>query len=147
MARNSDAFTHDSRVAQASQAARCAAVLLVLSQAAVAQDAPRLCVVAADADTGAVHAMGDFPGGMLIGAEKGLFLAREAGGKVTVEPAGDGDTGRVLAIHAFPGGALIGAWSSVFVARQAGGTISVVDVTDCGHRTRSTSATSPAPGC
>lgn len=112
------------------EAARCGAVFLGLSQAALAQDAPRLCVVAADADTGAVHAMDDAPGGMLIGAEKGLFLARKQADKVAVAPAGNGDTGRVLAIHAFPGGALIGAWNGVFVARQAGGTISVVDVID-----------------
>ena len=45
-------------------------------------------------------AMGDFPGGMLIGAEKGLFLARAAGGKVTVTPVrGDRDAERVLSIQ------------------------------------------------
>jgi ligand-binding sensor domain-containing protein len=102
----------------------------VPQQAALAQDAPRaVCVVAAAAETGSVHAMGDVPGGMLIGAEKGLFLARAAGGKVAVAPAGDFGTARVLSIHSLPGGsALIGAWNGVFVAREAGGTVSVADV-------------------
>ena len=64
-----------------------------VQQAALAQDAPRICVVAADADTGPVHAIGDFPGGgMLIGGEKGLFLARAADGKVTVTPVRGGAT-------------------------------------------------------
>ena len=114
----------------------CAAVfgpLLVPPPAALAQDAPRLvCVAAADADTGPVAALGDFPGGMLIGAEKGLFLARAADGKVTVTPVrGDRDAERVLSIHSLPGGgALIGAWNGVFVAREAGGTISVAAVVD-----------------
>src|SRR5215218_1223579 len=106
-------------------------LLVVLQQAAPAQDAPRpVCVVAADAETGPVSAMGDFPGGMMIGAEKGLFLARAAGGKVTVTPLrGDRDPERVLSIHSLPGGgALIGAWNGIFVARDAGGTISVVTV-------------------
>jgi ligand-binding sensor domain-containing protein len=116
----------------------CAAVLGLLAvpqQDALAQDASRaVCVVAAATETGSVNAMGDFPGGMLIGAEKGLFLARAAGGKVTVAPAGDAGTARVLSIHSLPGSAaLIGAWNGVFVAREAGGTISVADViTDTG---------------
>ena len=114
----------------------CAAALgslVVPQQAALAQEAPRpVCVVAADADTGPVNATGDFPGGLLIGAERGLFLARATDGKVSVTPVrGDGDTGRVLSVHGLPGGgALIGAWSGVFVAREAGGTISVAAVVD-----------------
>lgn len=106
--------------------------LIVPPQSALAQDAPRaICVVAADADTGSVHAMGDFSGGMLIGAEKGLFLARPAGGKVAVAPAGDPGPQRVLSIENLPdGGALIGAWNGVFLARAAGGTINVTKVVD-----------------
>jgi hypothetical protein len=42
-----------------------------------AAEPPPVCVVPADADTGAVHALGDYRGFMLIGADKGLFLARE----------------------------------------------------------------------
>ena len=114
----------------------CAAVigtLLVSPPAALAQDAPRpVCVAAADADTGPVAALGDVPGGMLIGAEKGLFLARAADGKLTVTPVrGDRAAERVLSIHSLPGGgALVGAWNGVFVAREAGGTISVAAVVD-----------------
>ncbi len=56
-------------------------------QATLAQDAPRVCVAAMEADTGAVHAIGDLPGGgMAVGADKGLFPARVAGGKLTVAP-------------------------------------------------------------
>ena len=41
-------------------------------QATLAQDAPR--VAAMEADTGAVHAIGDLPGGgMAVGADKVLF--------------------------------------------------------------------------
>jgi len=60
---------------------RCAVLLaiIVLPHAALAQDTPRLCVVAADTETGSVHSMADFPGGMLIGSEKGLFVARDEG--------------------------------------------------------------------
>jgi hypothetical protein len=109
----------------------CAAAfgLLGVPQQAQAQDAPRhVCVVAADVETGPVHAIGDFPGGMLIGAEKGLFLARAAGGKVTVAPAGSAGTARVLSIHSLPGGgALLGTWNGVFVARETGGTISAAE--------------------
>ena len=50
----------------------------------------------------------DFPGGgMLIGAEKGLFLARAVNGAVTVAPVGAADTGDVFAIHDFPGGGVL----------------------------------------
>jgi hypothetical protein len=116
-----DAFTMTATAAHRVFGFACCTVLGLITvpqHAALAQDAPRLCVVAAYADTGAVHAMGDLPGAMLIGAENGLFLARETGGKVTVAPAGNGDTGRVLAIHAFPGGMLIGTtWRRWFVAR------------------------------
>jgi ligand-binding sensor domain-containing protein len=110
----------------------CAAAfgLLIVPQHALAQDAPRpVCVTAAAADTGPVAALGDFSGGMLIGAEKGLFLARAADGKVT-PVRGDRDAERVLSIQSLAGdgGALIGAWNGVFVAREAGGTISVVTV-------------------
>lgn len=111
----------------------CAAVfgsLLLPQQAALAQDAAGpVCVRAAAAETGPVHAMGDVAGGMLIGAEKGLFLARAAGGKLTVVPAGESSAARVLSIHSLPGSAaLIGAWNGVFVARDTGGTISVAGV-------------------
>ena len=45
-------------------------VTVVTQQAALAQTEPRVCVVAAEVDTGPVHAIGDFPGNkMLIGAE------------------------------------------------------------------------------
>lgn len=114
----------------------CAAVvgaLVVVQQAARAQDATRpICVAAADVDTGPVQALVDVPGGMLIGAEKGLFLARAVDGKVAVTPLrGDRDAGRVLSIHSLPGGgALVGAWNGVLVAREAGGAVNVEDVVD-----------------
>jgi hypothetical protein len=61
--------------------------------------------------------MHDFPaGGVLIGAEKELFLAREVNGTVTVVPASNADTGNVSQMHAFPsGGMLIGAEKGLFV--------------------------------
>ena len=72
--------------------------------------------------------MRDFAGGQLISAEKGLFLAREQDGKVTVAPVG-ADTGPAHAegIHPLPGGgALIGTtWKRWFVARAAGGTVTL----------------------
>jgi hypothetical protein len=110
----------------------CAAIvdpLVVPQHAALAQDAwRRVCVVAADVETGPVHAISNVSGGLLIGAEKGLFLARAAGGKVTVAPAGNTGTARVLSIHSLPGGgALIGAWNGVLAARETGGTISVTE--------------------
>jgi hypothetical protein len=66
--------------------------------------------------------MGDWPNGVLIGADKGLFLAREANRKVTIEPAGGMDTGYVYVIRPLPaGGILIGSRNGWFVARDTGG--------------------------
>jgi hypothetical protein len=54
--------------------------------------------------------------GVLTVAEKGLFLAREVNGVVTVSPAGNADTGEVFAMHDFTGGGvLIGARKRLFV--------------------------------
>jgi hypothetical protein len=51
----------------------------------LAQDVPGIACIVANADTGVVSDMRDLPsGGMLIGAEKGLFLARAVNGAVTV---------------------------------------------------------------
>ena len=107
-----------------------------LQQTALAQDAQRpVCVAAADADTGFVHTMGDILGGrVLIGAKNGLFLAHEAGGKITVSRAGDADTGRVLATQPFAGGALIGGWNGVFLAREASGKVMIARAGDPRHR-------------
>ena len=101
-------------------------------EAALAQDAQRpVCVAAADADTGYVHTMGDILGGrVLIGARNGLFLAHEAGGRITVSRAGDADTGRVLSTQAFAGGALIGGWNGVFLAREASGKVTIARAGD-----------------
>jgi hypothetical protein len=93
---------------------------------ALAQDAPRsVCVAAAGADTGPVHALGDFAGGLLISAERGLFLAHERDGKVTIALVGT-NTGPAQAegIHDLPGGGtLIRARKEWFVAREAGGKV------------------------
>jgi hypothetical protein len=105
--------------------------MLAQQRPAPGQPEPRpVCVAAVDAKTGAVHALGNYRDFMLIGAEKGLFLAREQGGKVTVAPvSGDGDTGRVLAVRAIPGGALIGTEKGLFAGRaQADGTLSLAPV-------------------
>jgi hypothetical protein len=52
------------------------------------------------ADTGNVFAMHDLPrAGVLIAAEKGLFLARSANGAATVEPVGNAETGLVHDMH------------------------------------------------
>jgi hypothetical protein len=42
----------------------------------------------------------------LLGAVKGLFLARAVNGAVTIAPAGDADTGPVRGMRDLPGGAL-----------------------------------------
>src|SRR6266516_1689426 len=100
--------------------------ITVLQQTAGAQEVPGIsCVVVANADTGGVFALGHFPGGgVLIGAEKGLFLAREVGGKVTITPAGGADTGRVFALRDFPGGeALILTEKGWFLGREASGKV------------------------
>jgi hypothetical protein len=99
-----------------------------LQQTALTQEVPWVaCIVVADADTGSVHGMRDFPAnGVLIGAEKGLFVAREVGGKFSVAPAGDADTGRVNDMRDWPGGGLlIGAAKGLFLAREVGGKFSV----------------------
>jgi hypothetical protein len=109
----------------------CAFILstVITQQPAQAQD-KQVCVVSVGADTGRVHDIADFSGGMLIGAEKGLFLARAAGGKVTLTPVRGGpDTGRVLSSLALPGGrALIGAQMGLFLAREEGGTLTLAPV-------------------
>jgi hypothetical protein len=60
--------------------------------------------------------MRDFPGGgVLIGAGKGLFLARTVNGALTVAPAGTADTGGVPDMRVVPGGGvLIGAAKGLF---------------------------------
>src|SRR5687768_6226556 len=103
-----------------------------LQETALAQDTQRpVCVAAADADTGYVHTVDDILGGrVLIGARNGLFLAHEAGGKITVSRAGDADTGRVLTTQAFAGGALIGGWNGVFLAHEASGKVTIARAGD-----------------
>jgi len=111
--------------------AACLGIMLVLPHAALAQDTPRLCVAAAEIETGPVDAMSDFAGGVLIGADRGLFLAGVADGKVTVTSAGHPDTGPVRAIHTWQGGAaLIGGGNGIFLAREAGGAITFADLLD-----------------
>jgi hypothetical protein len=102
-------------------------------QAALTQEVPRLaCIVAADADTGTVLNTRNFPGGgVLIWADKGLFLAREVGGKVSIAPAGDADIRSVRGMRDFPGGGvLIGAQKGLFLAREEGGKVSVAPAGD-----------------
>lgn len=71
--------------------------------------------------------MHDFPGGgVLIEAEKGLFLAREEDGKVSLAPASTADTGRVYDARHFPGGGvLMRAANGWFLAHEVGGKVSV----------------------
>jgi len=89
-----------------------------LHQTAVAQEVPNLACVVAVADTGPVFSSRDFPGGgVLIGAQKGWFLAREVSGKVTVEPVSDADTSTVFQLHDFPGGGVQYLRGSLGVAR------------------------------
>ena len=91
-------------VAGPAPAGGCDAMLAQQRPAPAQPGPPPVCVVPADADTGAVHALGDYRGFMLIGADKGLFLSREANGRVTVALVpSDGDIGRVLAVRRCPG--------------------------------------------
>src|ERR1043165_2908984 len=82
---------------------------------ALAQDA-RTCVIAAGADTGAVEGMGPLAGGTLIGAAKGLFLARDVGGRIAISAlSSDADTGRIFALQDLPGaGLLVGTENGLF---------------------------------
>jgi len=111
--------------------------------------------------------MGDWPGGgVLIGADKGLFLAHEANGKVTIEPAGGTDTGYVYVIRPLRGGGiLIGSRKGWFVARHTGGRLTLTpagradagrvnhtrDLNDAvligGESGLFVAASSPAPDC
>ena len=77
---------------------------------------------AGDASIGRVYHMMAWPsGGVLVAGAKGWFLARVAGGDVTVDAAGEVDTGPVLAVHDFrPGTKLIRARPELFVARDDG---------------------------
>ena len=76
--------------------------------------------------------MRDFPaGGVLIGAEKGLFLAREVNGAVTAAPVGAAETGDVSMLRDFPGGgALIRADTGLFLAREVSGKVTVAPFGD-----------------
>ena len=66
---------------------------------------------------------------MLIGADKGLFLAREVNGRVTVTAATNANTGGVSGLHEFPGGTvLVGAGNGLFLAREANGLVTVAPV-------------------
>ena len=68
---------------------------------------------------------------MLIGAKKGLFLARAENGKVAVTTAGTADTGDVLGYHDLPGaGVLIGAKNGLFLARAENGKVAVTTAAD-----------------
>jgi hypothetical protein len=94
--------------------------------ARVADDKVSFAPIADVEITERVYAMGDWPGGVLIGADKGLFFVREANGKVTIASAGGTDTGYVYVIRPLPaGGTLIGSRRGWFVARDAGGTLTL----------------------
>ncbi len=120
--------------------------MVALQQAALAQEVPRFACIVAAADTGVVSAMRDFPGGgVLIGADKGLFLAREVSGKVTVAPAGDADTRYVFAMHNLPGGGvLIGAQKGLFLAREVSGKVTVAPAGDAEWSARMPGTPSPS---
>jgi hypothetical protein len=61
---------------------------------------------------------------VLIKADRGLFLAREVNGMVTV--ASVGDTGVAWNLHDFPGGGvLIAAEKGLFLARDVKGSFTV----------------------
>ena len=78
------------------------ALMVAPAQMGLAQDVPGIACIVANADTGLVSDMRDFlDGGTLIGAEKGLFLARAVNGAVTVAPAGLADTGAVSDMRDF----------------------------------------------
>lgn len=66
---------------------------------------------------------------MLIGAEKGLFVAREAGGKVSLAGAGGAESDGVLAVHPIADGALIRAAKGLFMGRvETGGAMTLAPV-------------------
>jgi hypothetical protein len=103
------------------------ALMVAPAQMSLAQDVPRIACIVANADTGVVSGLRDFPrGGMLIAAEKGLFVARAVNGAVTVAAAGTPDTGDVLDMRGFPGGGvLIRAAKGWFLARAVNGAVTV----------------------
>jgi hypothetical protein len=88
----------------------------------------KVAVTPVAAETGQLFQMRDFAGGLLISAERGLFIAREHDGKVTVAPAG-ADTGPAHAegIHQFAGGGTLIATTRKrwFVARAADGKVTL----------------------
>jgi hypothetical protein len=93
--------------------------LLTAQQASVALAAdtktnPDCLVPAGEAATGSVNNMEDLPGGgVLIGAENGLFRYDSA--QAHLVPAGDATTGRVSGMHGLPGGGvLISAENGLF---------------------------------
>jgi hypothetical protein len=85
-----------------------------------------------DPETEEVFQLQGLPGGaVLIGAARGLFVAREADGKVTLVRIGE--TGPAIILRDLPGGGvLIGAAAGWFVARDAG---TKVTVTPAGQAT------------
>jgi hypothetical protein len=110
----------------------CCSMLLVLFmppvQTAFAQEVSLIaCVVPVTSDTGFVRDLYNLPGGrVLIGAKKGLFLASEANGMITVAPAGNRDIGYVHELANFPAvGVLIAAQNGLFLARETNGTVGV----------------------
>jgi hypothetical protein len=77
--------------------------------------------------TGSVSALHEFANeGVLVGAYRGLFLARAVNGEASVDPIGKIDTGGVLAMHDFPGGdVLVFAEKGWFLARWVNGEVVV----------------------
>jgi hypothetical protein len=71
--------------------------------------------------------MRKLPGaGVLIGAKKGLFLARTTNGALKIEPAGNTETGQIDDLLDLPGaGVLIRAEKGWFLARAANGAAAI----------------------
>jgi hypothetical protein len=112
----------------------CCALLFAaaaLRQNAVLAQQPEIaCIVAVDkASTGeAWRALRELPGlGVAVGADKGLFLASDTSGKMTITPAGDTDIGAVLAMpYSSEAEWLIDASKGSYLARVAADKISVL---------------------
>jgi predicted RNA binding protein YcfA (HicA-like mRNA interferase family) len=105
-------------------------VVASMTGLAHAQNTPRaFCVTAASLDTGSVRYLGAWPDdGALVGAERGLFLARARDGRVSVTQIGDREAGLVLTSHRFPGGALIGTMRGLLLARTTAGAVNVATI-------------------
>lgn len=98
--------------------AACLGLLAAVPQTALAQETalPACVLPAADTDTGSVRALRNLPGvGMLIAASKGLFLARQVNGRLTVDPVGDRDIRDPVWLPDAPAG-----WVPILTSREEG---------------------------